>query len=116
MGRSSFTTLRRSNSFDIQFFSTNYFCFLSGHILCFQPPNGWRYRRLGRKRTGNGKLPKLRTNLKKRRVPAVRCTLCWALTAVYVVAQRQEYARSENVVDDLPNQCLANMLLQESTF
>jgi hypothetical protein len=30
------------------------------------PPNGLRYRRLGRTRLGNGKLPKLRNNSKKR--------------------------------------------------
>jgi hypothetical protein len=34
-----------------------------------QPPNGWRYRRLGRKRTGNGKLLEFRKSQKTRRVP-----------------------------------------------
>ena len=29
-------------------------------------PNNWRYRRLGRKRLGNGKLPKFRPTSKKR--------------------------------------------------
>src|SRR6266508_3486549 len=38
---------------------------LSPCLFC-EAPNGLRYRRLGRKRLRNGKLPKLRTNPKKR--------------------------------------------------
>src|SRR5215510_1048265 len=38
MGRSSFTTLRRSSSFDIQFFSTNHLCWAVLTWLAFSAP------------------------------------------------------------------------------
>jgi len=40
--------------------------FRNGFWIFNRLPNGLRYRRLGRKRFGNGKLPKLRTTFKKR--------------------------------------------------
>ena len=47
-------------------YSIRYSLYLSNVKMKLLPPNGLRYRRLGRTRLGNGKLPTLRTNSKKR--------------------------------------------------
>ena len=51
-----------TNAFFTRLFSTN--------TTFEQPPNGWRYRRLGRTKLGNGKLPKLEKSPKNAQSPS----------------------------------------------